>query len=323
MPRVSVLMPVWNGARFLDDALASIVAQDFDDFEVIAVDDGSTDDTPAMLAQWAERDSRIVIVRREENGGAARALNAGLQVARGEYVARMDSDDVTPRGRLAKEVAVLDAHPDVVLVLMTYAHIDARGARLTNPKPAESSAVLAFLNHIAPVVGVPGTSMFRTAAARAIGGWDESFRLSQGWEFFTRLARQGRVIALPDLGLYYRVHPGRMSTRWRDVQLANAVKITRRELTRYLGREVSEEEAQALASVWYAPPFPEAAAVANRLMREAYAKFASDAKPYDASRVRELTAWRFFRGAVMLTLHARPDGAARYLYHAARWRAGW
>lgn len=323
MPRVSVLLPVWNGARYLDEALASVVAQDFHDFEVIAVDDGSTDATPELLARWRERDPRIAVVRLEANGGASRALNAGLQVARGEYVARIDADDVAAAGRFAKQVAVLDAGPEVVLVCMAYVHIGEDGARLTKPRPAESPEVLAFLNHIAPIVGVPGTSMFRTAAARAVGGWDESFRVAQGWEFFTRLVRHGRMAMLPDVGLFYRVHPARMSISRREEQLANAVAITRRELTRYLGRQISEQEGHALASVWYAPPVAHTAAMADRLMREAYEKFASDANASDAARVRALTARRFFLTAAMLALQGRLDGAARRVYYGGRWRGGW
>jgi glycosyltransferase involved in cell wall biosynthesis len=111
-PRLSVLLPCFNAARFLDEALHSIENQTFSDFEVIAVDDGSTDHTLQQLEQWAARDLRVRVVRRA-HGGLALTLAAALGRAEGELIARFDADDTAEPARFARQVQLLDAHPDV------------------------------------------------------------------------------------------------------------------------------------------------------------------------------------------------------------------
>src|SRR5687768_9316916 len=117
-------MPVYNGERYLDEAIESVLAQEFADFEFVIVDDGSTDSTPELLAKWAARDPRIVVVRQFDNCGTGCALNAGLAVARGEYIARQDADDLSLPGRLARQVAALDGDREAVMVTVGRVWID-------------------------------------------------------------------------------------------------------------------------------------------------------------------------------------------------------
>lgn len=112
MPRVSVLMPCRNAAARLTETIASLEAQTFADYEVIAVDDGSGDATPEILGAWARRDGRVRVLRQPVRGLVA-ALQAGLDAARGELVARMDAADIAEPTRLEKQVAFLDANPDI------------------------------------------------------------------------------------------------------------------------------------------------------------------------------------------------------------------
>src|SRR5690606_25812923 len=111
MPAVSVLMPCYNAAATLDETLASLAAQNHSDFEIVAVDDGSRDDTLAILHNWAAREPRLRVLARE-HAGIIPALNAGLEACRGAYVARMDADDLSDPARLSKQSAYLDAHPE-------------------------------------------------------------------------------------------------------------------------------------------------------------------------------------------------------------------
>jgi len=109
-----VVLPCWNAAPYLDRALASLASQTFTDFEVIAVDDGSTDETPLLLEAWAQRDARVSWLRRGHEGLVA-ALNAGLKRGRGRLVARMDGDDIAHPRRFEWQVALFDRHPDVTV----------------------------------------------------------------------------------------------------------------------------------------------------------------------------------------------------------------
>src|ERR1700722_2036753 len=114
-PRLSVLMPVFNGGRFLAAAVESILKQSLRDFELIAIDDGSTDQSASLLSQLAGSDDRIRVIR-QANAGIVTALNRALELARGEYIARMDADDAALPSRLARQAAFLDGHPDVAVV---------------------------------------------------------------------------------------------------------------------------------------------------------------------------------------------------------------
>jgi glycosyltransferase involved in cell wall biosynthesis len=315
--RVTVLMPVYNGERYLDESIESVVAQDFADFEFVIVDDGSTDGTPALLAKWAARDARIVLLRRDENGGPSRALNAGLTVARGEYIARQDCDDISLPGRFARQVAALDANPAAVLVTLGRLLIDERGTSLgIAPHVVQPPEVIRLLLHFTPALGVPGQAMFRTSAVRAIGGWDESYRLSQGWELATRLSKQGPFLALPELGMEYRVHGERASTRFHDEQVVNATRITQRMLSELLGREVTQAEAVASASVWFLDPRSGTVSVAARLWREALSRFPLERR--ERAAARRIATGRFARAAAFHAARVRPRDVARSLAAAIR-----
>lgn len=114
--KVSVVMPVYNGARYLQEAIDSILKQTFSDLELIIVDDGSTDDSGTIIQMNADLDKRIVPLRNEKNSGICVTLNKGIDAARGEYIARMDCDDVSEPNRLAVQVAFMDSRPEYGLV---------------------------------------------------------------------------------------------------------------------------------------------------------------------------------------------------------------
>src|SRR5947208_11205951 len=129
VPLVSVVMPVYNGERFVVEAVRSILAQTFRDFECIVVDDGSTDRTPELLAIEQTGDPRLVVHRQPSNMGFRMALNTGCALARGEFIARMDADDVSLPTRLERQVAFLRANPRVGAVGSAIQVIDDRGVR--------------------------------------------------------------------------------------------------------------------------------------------------------------------------------------------------
>lgn len=112
-PRISVVLPAYNAEEFIAEAIESILNQTFTDFELIILNDGSTDRTPEIIQKYAKMDKRIVFVNNPENRGLIAVLNQGLDMARGEFVARMDADDISLPKRFEKQVAYMDSHPDV------------------------------------------------------------------------------------------------------------------------------------------------------------------------------------------------------------------
>lgn len=202
-PRVSVLLPVHDGASTIAEAVASILEQTYDDLELLVIDDASTDATPEILA--GIEDPRVRVHRNPVNLHRSRSLNEALDRARGEYVARMDADDVSRPGRLAAQVAYLDAHPDVGICgtwIRTFGHTEGAIWRLPTD-PDEIKARLLFRS----VLAHP-TVLMRAAALRAAGlRYREDQRWSEDWELWQRAADHFPLGNVPEVHLDYRSSP--------------------------------------------------------------------------------------------------------------------
>ena len=212
-PLVTVLMPVYNAAAFLQEALDSISAQSLDDFELIVVDDGSTDDSPAILAAHAAREPRLVVVR-QPNAGISAALNTGLARARGEFVARMDADDLMHPQRLARQVAFLRAHPALGFCASALELIDTHGRVFEHhhPGPRSEAELQAMLERRAPLTFTHPSVMLRAAALHGLDGYRPEFEPCEDMELFGRLILVGRPgLVMDEPLLRYRVHTASIS----------------------------------------------------------------------------------------------------------------
>jgi glycosyltransferase involved in cell wall biosynthesis len=210
-PRVSVVIPTYDHRATVGDALGSVFAQTFTDREVIVVDDGSTDDTAADLAPLAAA-GRIRLLAEPHRGQAA-ARNRGLAEARGEYTAFLDDDDRWPADKLAWQVAALDADPDAAMVF-GFCESFGDGPVFRWPEADTPSGFVrdAFLarNRIIS----PGQTLFRTAALRALGGFDETLWGTDDWDCYLRTAARWRCLYAHRLALHYRRHAGAASRDW-------------------------------------------------------------------------------------------------------------
>jgi len=215
-PAISVLMPVWHAVRFLPAALDSVLAQTFTDFELIAIDDGTSDGSAEVLAAFAARDSRVRVVR-QENRGIVASLNHALELARAPFVARMDHDDVSRPDRFAKQIAYLRQHPEIAAVSGAMDVVDQDGTYLRTDEfptlPAAVEIELLYRNCIChPAV------MARTEALRKAGGYRKNAQFAEDYDLWLRLSESGQIANLPDVLLSYRLHPVRMSSRGYIVQ---------------------------------------------------------------------------------------------------------
>jgi glycosyltransferase involved in cell wall biosynthesis len=205
-PVVSVAMSAYNARAYLAEAVESILAQTFTDFEFLIIDDGSTDDTPAILQKYAERDARIRLVVRE-NIGLVRTLNELIGMARGEFLARMDADDIALPHRFERQVAFLRYHPEVVALGSRVAWIDPEGHVLREfcGQEAHEEIDEAHLAMQAGIMSHPAV-MIRADPLRALGGYRTEFYLAEDFDLWLRLAEVGRLANFPEVLLKYRVH---------------------------------------------------------------------------------------------------------------------
>ena len=207
-PTVSVIIPSYNAAAFLAEALGSVCAQTFADFEIIAVDDGSSDGSRAMLRGWPDARLRWST---QPHQGAAAARNAGVLLARARYVAFLDADDVWLPGKLAAQVAALEADPALMLV---FGHYQAFGRGGEQPAaPGYSS----------------GTLLARRAAFLKVGLFATHWRVGEFIDWYARADEAGLARALqPDVVLRRRVHAGNLTRGARQDYAAVLAAMRRR-----------------------------------------------------------------------------------------------
>lgn len=227
-PRVSVVIPTYGHAHLVEETLASVFAQTFEDFEVVVVNDGSPDDTAARLRPMAER-GEIRYVE-QANAGQGPARNRGLAEARGTYVAFLDDDDLWPPEKLAWQVACLEAHPEAVLVYGHHAKLLPDGTlEVDDPIPYRPSGPVRSEFRLRNWLLSPGQTLMRTADVRAIGGFDEEIWGSDDWDLYVRLSERGSFLFLPRIALHYRIHDANAS-RHAVRHARNHLKVVRRHI---------------------------------------------------------------------------------------------
>lgn len=229
-PRVTVLMPVYNGAAYLRQAVDSILSQTLADFEFLIVNDGSTDDSRAMVTSY--RDPRIRILDNPENIGITRSLNRGLAEARGELIARQDADDVSHATRLAKQTAFMDAEPGVVALGAQARSISIHGKTIRTYGWDKLRSDQGLRWQIMFDSAFVHTSvMFRRSIVWGTErGYDETFITSQDFELWSRLSRRNKLRNLPDVLVDVRQHPKSVSANYKEDKIARIRGVLRANL---------------------------------------------------------------------------------------------
>ena len=222
-PRITVALSVYNGERFLAEAIDSVLAQSFEDFEFLILDDGSQDSTRTIILDHAARDARIRPILRE-NRGLVASLNQLLTEARAPLVARMDADDICLPERFARQVAYLDAHPAVGVLGTWTEDIDESGAPhpvVTRDHPCTHEAFLAAVEHGLPLLCHPAVT-YRRDVVLSVGGYHGAFKHCEDLDLWLRLAAVTRIANLPERLLRYRHYEQQVSSRHATVQQIGA-----------------------------------------------------------------------------------------------------
>ncbi len=223
MKLVSVIMPAYNAEKYIAQAIESILGQTYKDFELIIINDCSCDRTEEIILSYD--DPRIVYVKNEQNLGVAKTLNVGLEIAKGEYIARMDADDMSLPQRFAKQVAFLNANEDVAVLGTNVETFNETGTICTGwsaTDPEQMKVDMLFACGLAhPSV------MMRTNVIRQLGGYAPDYHGLEDYELWCRVLEKHQITTLPDILLRYRVHGGQVTQNQsaRYLDLLRAVKI--------------------------------------------------------------------------------------------------
>ena len=244
-------MPVYNAAAYLDEAIASITGQTFDDFEFLIVNDHSTDGSEAIIRKHAQKDSRIRLLSNRKTKGIAGALNTGREEARGRYIARMDADDVSLPQRLEKQVRFMDEHPDVG-VSGTWMEVIGEGQRrLWFPFPADPEQIRVGLLFYSPIGG-PTAIMRRALLEKHCLGHDETVGFVEDYDLWERSAMFFPLSNLTEVLLFYRIHGANVSMVKSERELTNVWIIKARQIER-LGLFPTEEEKEVHDRIFFGP----------------------------------------------------------------------
>jgi glycosyltransferase involved in cell wall biosynthesis len=217
-------MPNFNNSAYISPAIRSILSQSYSDLELIIVDDGSSDSSLDIIREFAAQDSRIVLLEMA-HGGLVRALNAGVRHARGQFIARMDADDISFPERIEKQVAFLRHSPDVVAVGSWAIFICPAATPLyAQASFSEHDRILDELRKGHGSALIHPTVMIRTETVSAIGGYREVMTYSEDYDAYLRLAEVGKLANIPEPLLLYRVHPKSVSHSSRMQQHAFVIR---------------------------------------------------------------------------------------------------
>ena len=204
-------MPTRNRRLYLSEAIASVREQRFTDWELIVVDDGSTDDTPEYLRSLV--DARIRVIRRDVSGGAAAARNDGLAVADGRLIMFLDDDDLLRDNALARLVTALDTHPDAVAAVGACRLFRENAASVKVYHPSATHTLDVWRDLLFGWWANSGQNLYRTSTIRDVGGLDASLRHAEDRKLWLAVARRGPVCLIPFVTMEYRQHDAQTSRR--------------------------------------------------------------------------------------------------------------
>ena len=227
-PRVTVLLPVYNGENFLANAIESILNQTFTDFELIIIDDGSTDSSKIIASSFD--DTRIRIEENNSNIGLIATLNKGLKLARGDYIARMDADDLSFPDRLKKQVFFMDSHPEVGISGSYIEKVDERGSKVIE-LPLHHNTICFYMMFDNPFAH--NTIVFRRSMVEQnCLSYDQNFKYSEDYDLWDRCSQITVLANIPEPLVRYNYHLLNTSNRYRVDQGKMAANIRHRTLTR-------------------------------------------------------------------------------------------
>ncbi len=232
MPKVSVVMAVYNGERYLRETVESLLGQSYADFELIIVDDASTDNTGSILDEFKKIDPRVRVIRNEVNSERSASRNKGIALASGEYVAMSDADDISVATRLETQVRFLDQNNDISLVGTGFVYIDATGKEISlfEPPSGNTGDIVHFLCN--PSI------MFRKNCADTVGLFREALVPAEDYDFSLRVADRFGISTIREPLYKYRVHDHSSTSREsEEMNLSGCLAIELQEERRRLGKD--------------------------------------------------------------------------------------
>jgi len=279
-PKITVLMSAYNGEGYLKETIESILNQTFTDFEFLIIDDGSTDKTANILKEYKNKDKRIKIVTNKKNLGLTRSLNKGLKFSKGEYIARMDGDDVSCFQRLKKQLGFIKKNK--CSVVGSWAALINQSGKIVghNRKPNSYFFIkwgLLFGSNPFP----HPSAFFKKEAILKVGGYNKKFDFSQDLDLWSRLSKRYKIGILEEKLIKLRLHKKAVSQKFNEKQVKNKIKVSKKNVESLLGKKLNIKEANIWTSLISRKKLKTKRDLlpAFLLLRKIYKKFIEKSKP--------------------------------------------
>jgi len=267
-PLVSVIMPVYNAAHYLPEAIESILNQTFSDFEFVIINDGSADESAEILDHYRQRDTRINIYQ-QENKGVTASLNRGLSLARGKHIARQDADDVSLPERFEKQVDYLKHNLQIGVVGCAINLINGQGRIIGSNSFQTNPDLLEWVLLFGSPLAHPSV-MMRTEIVNKIGGYSMKYATAQDYDLWGRLSKHTKFANLSEHLVCYRVHADAISIKSKTKQ-DDASRLIQKSL---LAEYISMEDSEFLVNVLHSGKYTEPQAIHTaELIYTLYSKF--------------------------------------------------
>lgn len=238
-PIISVIVPVFNAAQYLSEAIESVLIQTFSDFELILIDDGSKDRSWEIICEFASRDSRIRTFQNEFNRGIYFTRNLGLEMSTGKYIAVMDSDDISLPDRFVKQITYLESHPEIdVLGGQIVKFGDVAQSTMKSNYPLTPGGIQWGM--LSGCQLAHSTVMMRNHLFSSEGFRYRDFKVAQDYELWTRLAPGHKIANLPDVLVKYRIHQSSISQTKESLQKDETIGIIKSYITEVSGENLPE-----------------------------------------------------------------------------------
>jgi glycosyltransferase involved in cell wall biosynthesis len=315
-PKLSVVLPAFNAEKTIGRAIESVLQQKYYDFELIVIDDGSTDETGRRIEAF--RDARIRVHRFEKNKGLIAGLNKGLELARGHYIARQDADDQSVPQRFARQVVALDKNLNLGVVgsCMRLRNSENRlcGVYSYPSKPALAKWQVLFKTPVAH-----STVMLRRSVIERVGGYDQSYKFAEDYELWTRISEVSSILSLKEKLVYYNIGNGGVSEKNRVAQDEIHTAISSQNIEKLTGKQLDSNIVRAISlSVDRYKEKVEAVVVEQSIaalidLRGVYLRRGISA--WDARIVDQDTAWRIASLIRKLEYRKRISNVRQVLRH--------
>lgn len=249
-PLITVLLPCYNAMPFLPEALDSIINQTYSNLEILCINDGSTDDTASVLEAYAANDPRIRVIHNETNLRLIRTLNKGIDLASGEYIARMDADDISMPTRIEMELNFMLENPEIDIVGCGVINIDESGVRLSKKivRQRHCKANL-FASFFYVPIGHPELLIKTSVLKMNQFLYEDHVLHSEDYELWARLLRLGyNLHNMSDYLLYFRINSQSVSRKYTSIQDKNFVECARKHIEAYSGRLIDTEVMQVVVN---------------------------------------------------------------------------